>query len=180
LSPFLLARKHAMLRQLVPLSGVHSLQINSMRFITFLAVLFVAVSSAHAVQYEWHDGKGTAYSLSGFQGKAVILHFWASWCAPCRVELPELAVWRAQHPEAPFAAISLDQNMADARNYLNHRHLRLPALVGDMGSAMQLGVRWLPTTIVIGEDGTIRQRLLGAQPWKNDEFSHEILSKVTP
>jgi len=169
-----------MLRQLVPLPGVQSLQINSIRFITFLAVLFVAVSSAHAVQYEWHDGKGTAYSLSGFQGKVAILHFWASWCAPCRKELPELAVWRAQHPKAPFAAISLDQHISDARNYLNQQHLPFPALVGNMNGAMQLGVRGLPTTIVIGEDGTIRQRLLGAQPWKNDEFSRAILSKVTP
>jgi len=156
------------------------MQTSNIRFITFLAILFLATPMAYAVQYEWHDGKGMAHSLKAFQGKPVILHFWASWCRPCRAELPELAVWRAQHPETSFAAISLDQNISDARNYLNQQHLPFPVLVGKMNGAMRLGVRGLPTTIVIGEDGTIRQRLLGAQPWKNDEFSREILSKVTP
>jgi len=156
------------------------MQVNNIRLIAFLAVLFLATPLAHAVQYEWHDGKGMAYSLETFQGKPVILHFWASWCRPCRAELPELAAWRAQHPKAPFVVISLDQNISDARNYLNQQHLPFPALVGNMNNAMQLGLRGLPTTIVIGEDGKIRQRLLGAQPWGNSEFSREILSKVMP
>jgi len=156
------------------------MQINNIRFIAFLAVLFLATPMAHAVQYEWYNGKGVAHSLKEFAGKPVILHFWASWCAPCRKELPELAAWRAQHPNVPFAAISLDQNMADARNYLDQQHLPFPPLVGNMNSAMQLGVRGLPTTIIIGEDGKIRQRLLGAQSWENAEFSREILSNVTP
>ncbi|MDQ6960564.1 MAG: TlpA disulfide reductase family protein [Mariprofundaceae bacterium] len=154
--------------------------IQVIRISALLAVLLFFIPPAHAVQYEWYDGKGVAHSLRDFSGKPVILHFWASWCAPCRKELPELAVWRAQHPNAPFAAISLDQNLADARNYLSQQHLPFPPLVGNMNSAMQLGVRGLPTTIVIGEDGKIRQRLLGAQSWENAEFSRKILSKVTP
>ncbi len=153
---------------------------HSIRFIAFLMTLFLAAPMAHAIQYEWYDGKGVAHSLKAFQGKSVILHFWASWCAPCRKELPELAVWRTQHPSVPFAAISLDQNLADARNYLNQQHLPFPPLVGNMNEAMQLGVRGLPTTIIIGEDGKIRQRLLGAQPWENNEFSRKILSEVSP
>jgi len=152
---------------------------HGIRFITFM-VLLLAALPAHAVQYEWYDGKGAAHSLKEFQGKSVVLHFWASWCAPCRKELPELAVWRAQHPKAPFAAISLDQNMADARNYLNQQHLPFPPLVGNMNAAMQLGVRGLPTTIVIDENGEIKQRLLGAQSWENDEFSREILAAIKP
>jgi len=150
------------------------------RFIAFLAALFIATPLAHAVQYEWYDGKGMTHSLKAFQGKSVILHFWASWCAPCRKELPELAVWRAQHPKVSFAAISLDQNLTDARNYLNQQHLPFPPLVGDMHQAMQLGVRGLPTTVIIGEDGRIRQRLLGIQAWENDEFDRKILTAIKP
>jgi len=153
---------------------------HGIRFIAFLAALFLAAPPAQAVQYEWYDGKGVAHSLREFSGKPVILHFWASWCGPCKRELPELAVWRARHPDVPFAAISLDRNMADAKAYLNQHRLPFAALVGDMSGAMQLGVRGLPTTIVIGEDGKIRQRLLGSQPWQNEEFSREILSEVTP
>jgi thiol-disulfide isomerase/thioredoxin len=154
--------------------------VSNIRFIIFLAALFLAMPTAHAVQYEWHNGKGIDYSLKDFQGKPVILHFWASWCRPCRAELPELAAWRAQHPKVPFVVISLDQNITDARNYLDQQQLPFPALVGNMNDAMQLGVRGLPTTIVIGEDGEIKQRLLGAQPWGNDEFSHAILLRVAP
>jgi len=149
---------------------------HNIRFIAFLIILFLTASAAHAAQYKWHDNNGVTHSLKEFSGEPIILHFWASWCAPCRKELPELAIWRAQHPKAAFAAISLDQNLADARNYLNQQHLPFPPLVGNMNEAMQLGVRGLPTTIVIGEDGKIRQRLLGIQSWENDAFSRDILA----
>jgi len=149
-----------------------------MRFIIFLAVLFLTPPPAHAVQYEWHDSKGVAHSLKELAGRPVILHFWASWCDPCRKELPELAVWRTRHPQVQFAAISLDQNMSDARNYLNQQQLSFPPLVGNMNNAMQLGVRGLPTTIVIGANGEIRQRLLGTQSRESTKFSREILTTL--
>lgn len=146
----------------------------------FVAALLFFIPPAHAVQYQWYDSNGVEHSLKDFSGKSVILHFWASWCAPCRKELPELAAWRMQHPNVSFAAISLDQYLADARNYLNQQHLPFPPLVGNMNAAMQLGVRGLPTTIVIDENGEIKQRLLGAQSWENDEFSREILAAIKP
>ena len=153
---------------------------NNVRFIIFLAALVIAAPLAHAVQYVWHDGKGMAHSLKEFAGKPVILHFWASWCGPCRKELPKLAVWRAQHPKVPFIAISLDQNIADARNYLNQQRLPFPPALGNINGAMRLGVRGLPATIVIGGDGKIRQRFLGIQSWENNNFSHKILREVKP
>jgi len=145
-----------------------------------LAALLFFIPLAHAVQYNWYDGKGVAHSLKEFSGEPVILHFWASWCGPCRKELPELAAWRAQHPEVPFVAISLDQNMSDARNYLDQQRLPFPLLVGSMNDAMQLGIRGLPTTLVIDQTGKIIQRLLGSQPWENAEFSREILTAMEP
>ncbi len=150
------------------------------RIPVLLATLLFFIPLAHAVQYSWYDGKGVAHSLREFSGKPVILHFWASWCGPCRKELPELAVWRAQHLDVPFVAISLDQNVADARNYLNQQHLPFPLLVGSMNDAMQLGIRGLPTTLIINKNGEITQRLLGSQPWGNAEFSREILMAMEP
>lgn len=152
----------------------------TIRISALLAAMLFFIPLAHAVQYQWHDGGGGVHSLRDFSGEPVILHFWASWCMPCRKELPKLAAWHARHPRVPFVAISLDQNVADARNYLHAQQLPFPLLVGNMNGAMRLGVRGLPTTIIIGKGGAIKQRLLGALPWGNDKFSQEILSEVTP
>lgn len=150
------------------------------RLSAFLTAMLFFTPLAHAVQYDWYDSKGVTHSLKEFSGKPVILHFWASWCGPCRQELPELAAWRAQHPNVPFVAISLDQNMADAKNYLTQQHLPFPTLVGSMSHAMQLGIRGLPTTMVIDANGEITQRLLGAQSWKSAKFSRKILVGIKP
>ena len=117
------------------------------RISVLLAALLFFIPLAHAVQYQWYDGEGTVHSLKEFSGKPIILHFWASWCAPCRKELPELAAWRARHPQVPFVAISLDQNVADARNYLHQQQLPFPLLMGNVNDAMQLGVRGMYRTL---------------------------------
>ncbi len=151
---------------------------HAVRILSLIVVLFTAFPSAQAVEYEWHNTKGVAHSIREFSGTPFILHFWASWCVPCRAELPELAAWRKQHPNITLIPVSLDQNMADAQDFLNLRHLELPALVGDMGSAMQLGVRGLPTTLVIGTDGAIRRRYFGMQSWRNADFNRDILAAL--
>lgn len=132
-------------------------------------------SSASAFAYQWQDSHNVVHSLKESNGKPRILHFWASWCPPCRAELPELTAWEKKHPGIDLIPVSLDENAGDAESFLSSNHLHIPVLFGDADQAMQLGIRALPTTIIIGADGKVVARYVGALPWSDPAFSKHIL-----
>lgn len=107
--------------------------------------------------------------LSDYRGKVVLLTFWASWCGPCRSEIPALQdVW-ARHRESGFAVlgISIDQRRADAAGFLSS--LGAPVtypMVLDTGSdvADRYGISSIPMTLLLDKQGRIRERHLGFRP----------------
>ncbi|MFQ5581590.1 MAG: TlpA family protein disulfide reductase [Mariprofundaceae bacterium] len=151
-----------------------------MLVIPALAMLLLTVPPLFAVEYQWNDAKGATHSLADFKGKPVLLHFWASWCPPCRAEMPQLQAWSSQHPEVQLIPVSLDRSIANASEYLQVENITFPALHGDSSAASRMGVRGLPSTLIINADGSIRRTELGARPWSNRRFSQAILSGLTP
>ncbi|MDQ7000785.1 MAG: TlpA disulfide reductase family protein [Mariprofundus sp.] len=130
---------------------------------------------AQAVELRWVDHSGSPHSLSEYRGKSVLVHFWASWCGPCRHEMPLLTAWLKQHPDVTIIPVSLDDSMEDARNFLTSNHFNLPAQLTDSSQAMALGARGLPTTLVVNADGDIAARQIGALPWDKKKFSDTVL-----
>ena len=76
----------------------------------------------------WSDGQGQQYRLSAIKDKAKILHFWAAWCIPCRKEMPHLIEWRKQNPDIEVLALSLDERMAQTKNFIKKFQLDMPPL----------------------------------------------------
>jgi len=148
-----------------------------MACLALITVLFV-VPRVRAMEFSWHETGGGTHDLSEYTGRSVIMHFWASWCVPCRAELPELAVWQRRHPKVSLIPVSLDRNAADAGTFLEKHHIRLPLLTTDMQAAMRIGVRGLPTTLIIGPNGEVRKRYLGLQPWNDPGFSRNLLAAL--
>jgi len=145
-----------------------------------IAVVFTMIAwvPAHAAQLQWVDHNGAPHSLAEYKGKAVLVHFWASWCGPCRQEMPLLTAWLKQHPDVTIIPISLDSSLADAQAFLDEHHFDLPAQLTDSDQAMGMGARGLPTTVVVAADSSITARQIGALPWDNPEFSDTILSML--
>ena len=141
-------------------------------------LLSCAAIPAQAVELQWMDDSGSIHSLQEYQGKAVLVHFWASWCGPCRHEMPQLTSWLKQHPDITIIPISLDSSMADAKSFLQDNHFDLAAQLTDSSQAMRLGARGLPTTLVISANGDIAGRQIGALPWEDQEFSNTILGML--
>ncbi len=137
--------------------------------------LAMQASAAQAAELQWIDQNGAMHSLKEYQGKAVLVHFWASWCGPCRHEMPLLTRWLKQHPDVTIIPVSLDDSMADAQKFLNSNHFDLPAQLTDQAQAMSMGARGLPTTLVVAADGDIAARQIGALPWDQKEFSDTVL-----
>ncbi|MDQ6951649.1 MAG: TlpA disulfide reductase family protein [Mariprofundales bacterium] len=142
-----------------------------------LIAILLATIPAHAVEFSWQQN-GNRASLAEYRGQPLILHFWASWCPPCRQELPQIDRWKRAHPKVHLVAISLDDSTMDARQFLHQHHLSLPAWIADPRQATRLGIRALPTTILIDANGDIQQRIVGARDWDDKAFSDQLLAWI--
>ncbi len=141
-----------------------------------ISLLWLAPASAHSVEYQWQNAKGEDVSLESMKGKPVLLHFWASWCPPCRKEMPAMSKWVKAHPDVQVVMISLDSNQAYAQEFYDDKKIQTPLNMGDMSATSRLGVRGLPTTVVIDEHGEVLKRHVGDIDWNDERASQMVLS----
>ncbi|MHB1213901.1 MAG: TlpA family protein disulfide reductase [Thiobacillus sp.] len=121
-------------------------------------------------QLEFPDLEGRPQSLSQWRGQVVVLNFWASWCAPCREEMPDFAALRAQYrPQGiEFVGLAID-NAAGVEQFLQQQPVGYPILIGG-GAAHSLARRLgnpsgaLPFTVVLDREGNIALSHLGRLP----------------
>ena len=117
--------------------------------------------------------------LSDLRGRPVLLHFWATWCPPCRKELPGLLLLGrelSRDDRLQLVAISLDENWEAIRSFFPGE---VPAEVmrDQLGSGAQtLGVSTLPDTYLLGPDGVVRLRFQGPRDWRTP-LARESLAK---
>ena len=108
---------------------------------------------------------GELVSLSDFRGKTVILNFWATWCPPCRAEMPdfqEAFEARAADDDFVILAVDLDEAAGEVQGFVDEFELTFPIAI-DTGKevASQYGVLGLPATFFIDTDGVVRSFNLG-------------------
>ncbi len=122
---------------------------------------FADIQEIGAVAYDFTlpDLDGKAITLSALHGRPVILNFWATWCAPCRIEMPEFQKVYENHPDGELAiiAVNLDEP-ADrvSKFFRDDLGLTFTALLDDGGViADKYGVFTYPTTYFINKDGVV-------------------------
>ena len=114
------------------------------------------------------DLEGKTWRLADLRGRAVLLNFWASWCPPCRAEMPSLQDMAAIYgPEKIVVlAINFKESAAQAAQFVKASGLNLSVLLDPAGDmARQWGARLFPTTVLIDADGKPRQRIRGEVDW---------------
>ncbi|MDQ6976441.1 MAG: TlpA disulfide reductase family protein [Mariprofundaceae bacterium] len=131
---------------------------------------------ATATDFKWLDQQGKQHQLNEFKGAPVVLHLWASWCFPCRIEMPEMAVWLKANPKITVLPISLDQSSGDATDFLNKIGMHVPLLLSDASQLYKLGARGLPTTVLIDASGDILSVHTGVQQWKDGAWNDLLLA----
>ncbi len=107
---------------------------------------------------------GHTLRLADFRGKVVLLNFWATWCAPCRLEMPVFAAWQRQYAQQGFQVIgiSMDDDAAAARGLVEGFKLNYPTAMGNERLAAHYGgVLGLPLTFLIDRNGVVRARFQG-------------------
>jgi len=106
---------------------------------------------------------GGVLALSRFQGRPVVLNVWASWCPPCRRELPLLAEYAERYPEVAFVFVDNGENAETVRAFLKRSGVRLKLLAIDREGRLirRLKVVALPTTVFFDAQGRAVARHLG-------------------
>lgn len=132
---------------------------------------------APALELQRRDG--SALRLTEMQGRPLILHFWATWCPPCRDELPALLAY-AEEGDLPVLAVSLDPEWGAVRRFLGRDPP--PAVVLAEGDEVEetFDVRSLPVTFVVDRGGRLRQRLDGPREWAAGSTRAEVSRATEP
>jgi thiol-disulfide isomerase/thioredoxin len=120
--------------------------------------------SRPAYDFEMQQLNGAPLRLSDFRGKVILLDFWASWCTPCREEIPRLVEWQSQYGGRGLQVIgvTMDENPADAERFSHEFKINYPVVAGSVKLTDQFGgIFGLPANIVIARDGKIVARHAG-------------------
>jgi peroxiredoxin len=128
------------------------------------------------------DAAGQTHQLSQYRGKVVLINFWATWCAPCREEMPSLERLRRAMKGKRFAvlAVNLAEPELRVRQFLQTIPLGFPILLdADMTVAKAWKVRQLPASFVVGPDGRVRYSYIGELDW-SDEAVRKTLAELLP
>lgn len=158
-----------------------------MRWLLALAAC-VAVQAAGATDFqrwaygatpplELEDMKGRVHRLSDYRGKVVLVNFWATWCEPCRDEMPSIERLRGSLKGEPFEVLAV--NLAEPRSRIEHFLANLPLSFPilrdkDTGTAKAWRARMLPATYLVDGAGRIRYVRYGDFDWASKEARDKV------
>ena len=129
------------------------------------------------------DGKGRDLTLADFRGRVVLLNIWATWCVPCREEMPTLDALQEKMCGGDFHVLPLSIDRAGMKivrrfyDEIGLRHLDT-YLAEDIRVMAAFAVVGLPTTILIDRDGFERGRLVGPAEWDSPEVMAQIQNLI--
>ena len=125
------------------------------------------------------DLEGRQHRLEDYRGKVVLVNFWATWCEPCREEMPAMQKLRAALAGRPFEvlAVNLAESEARIRRFTAETPIAFPVLLDrDGGVAKSWRARVLPVSFVIGPQGKIRYSVLGELDWSEESIRRAIVA----
>ena len=111
---------------------------------------------------------GETQSLNALKGKVVFVNFWATWCGPCRVEMPSMEALYNKYKKdgLEILAVNVGENQQAVQAFMRSTGLSFPALLDADGSVSRsYGVQAIPTSFLIDRNGNIVSRLVGSIDW---------------
>ena len=120
------------------------------------------------------DPDGNEFTLADYEGKVVLINFWATWCAPCREEMPDLEALQRDYGGDDFAVVPIAtgrNSLPGIKSFFEEIGVtNLPILLDPQGQlARRAGVLGLPVTIVMDREGNEVARLTGGAQWADEE-----------
>jgi thiol-disulfide isomerase/thioredoxin len=131
-----------------------------------------------APQFSAQDLRGRSVAVDDFQGKVVLLNFWATWCPPCRREIPSLESLYQLRKDKGFEilAVNVDRTaLSKVTSFVEQNRMTFPVLLnpqGDIGE--KYWVRAIPTSFLLDKKGVIRWKVVGGREWSGSEVLEKI------
>jgi thiol-disulfide isomerase/thioredoxin len=131
-----------------------------------------------APQFTLSDLGGNPVRLSDFQGKVVLLNFWATWCGPCRREIPSLERLYQKRKDQGFEIVAVNTErvpISQIASFTEKNRMSFPVLLNpqrDMGNKYL--VRAIPTSFLLDKNGVIRWKIVGGREWDDPN----VLSRI--
>lgn len=120
------------------------------------------------------DLEGNKANFSQYKGKVVFLNLWATWCAPCRSEMPAIQKLydEVDHEKIAFVMLSLDKDVQieKVKKFVKNQSYSFPVFMPSGYLSSQLQVSSIPTTFVIGKDGIIAMKEVGMKNYNTTKF----------
>lgn len=118
-----------------------------------------------ALNFTLPDTNGTRHTLADYRGRWVIVNYWATWCKPCRAEIPKLVTLSREYKDHKVVVLGIDYEditLKELRGFMHDHHMSYPVLRTNPMEAQKLGpILGLPTTYVITPQGDIATTLVG-------------------
>jgi peroxiredoxin len=120
----------------------------------------------HAPDFILTSQNGTQISLDELKGKPLIINFWASWCPPCRAEMPSFQQVSQEYSDAGLVVVGINltnqDSLAEVSAFVNQNQLSFPVLLDEYGTVSQIyNVHSLPTTFFVDRNGVIQRVIIG-------------------
>ena len=126
--------------------------------------------------------EGETKSLSSYKGKVVFLNFWATWCGPCRIEMPSLEALYNKFSDKglEILAVNCREDQTTVSSFLKNEGFTFPVLLDLNGRvSLNYGIQAIPTTFLIDRDGMIILRLVGSTDWDTPKINAALESLLS-
>jgi len=127
--------------------------------------------------FSFTDSKGNINNTSMLQGKVVFINFWASWCPPCRAEMPSINdLYKKLQSDTNFVFLSIneDNDKSKVNAYLESNHFSFPIFYASGNVPGEIFAGTLPTTIVLSKQGRIVLKHEGLAGYNTDSFISQL------
>ena len=136
------------------------------------------VTPHHAANFSLKDMDDNSFSLKNYQGKVVLVNFWATWCPPCRHEMPSMQALYQRYKDKGFAVLAINEWEDGDKVFVYTGQLStaptFPILFDKKGIVADMfSVKGLPTTVLINKKGQVVYRAIGGR-----DFNHPEVDKV--
>ena len=132
--------------------------------------------SSQKVELELKDINGRALRLADYKGKVLLINFWATWCVPCRSEIPDLVELQSKYKDQGLQIVGITyppEELSEVQRYVKNAKVNYPIAIGTKATkAMFTTSETLPITVVIDRDGYVKHIIEGIL--YSDEFDEKV------